>query len=286
MRNLLTTITLASLVLCFGSAEAQYTGKVSIDSVEAAAGEKVVLNINLSQNNAGISLVSIPIKFDEDNMTLDSVSFVGTLIPTDFIGQTYYDNSTGSTIISILPPLTVPTPYPAITATSGVLARVYMTVSGQANPGNYPVDSVYVDSVFSYLGVEMHLIRQVEFADNTGDNILLPMFDPGVVYLQDPTGVNDDNDGITLPAEFALEQNYPNPFNPMTIIAFALPKSGPVSLDLFNVLGQKVSTLVEGDFPAGQHEIEFDASGYPSGIYFYRLRNDSDRLTKKMTLLK
>ena len=89
-----------------------------------------------------------------------------------------------------------------------------------------------------------------------------------------------------LPTEYSLSQNYPNPFNPSTQIKFALPEQTRVNLTVFNVLGQKVVTLVDQDMDAGEHTVTFDADQYGSGVYFYRLATDNFRETKKMVLLK
>jgi hypothetical protein len=84
-----------------------------------------------------------------------------------------------------------------------------------------------------------------------------------------------------------LAQNYPNPFNPSTKIQFALPVGGNVTLKVFNLLGQEVQTLINNQvIPAGRHEVIFDASNLPSGIYFYRIHTDSFAQVKKMILLK
>ncbi|MCH9032435.1 MAG: carboxypeptidase regulatory-like domain-containing protein, partial [candidate division Zixibacteria bacterium] len=95
----------------------------------------------------------------------------------------------------------------------------------------------------------------------------------------------------TLPSDFALAQNYPNPFNPSTRIKFSLPSSGQVTLDIFNILGEKVATLADGFYEAGENEVIWDArsaSGakVASGIYFYRLRAGGRTLTKTMALMK
>lgn len=90
----------------------------------------------------------------------------------------------------------------------------------------------------------------------------------------------------TMPYSFNLDQNYPNPFNPSTAIRFSLPRAMIVRLEVFNVLGQNVATLVNGSLTAGQHEYTFDASALSSGIYFYRLQADDMIETKKMILMK
>jgi hypothetical protein len=76
---------------------------------------------------------------------------------------------------------------------------------------------------------------------------------------------------VTVPKVFALEQNYPNPFNPSTIIKFSLAADSKVSLTVFDVLGQEVSNLINGNLSAGLHEINFNASNINSGVYFYRI---------------
>jgi len=83
-----------------------------------------------------------------------------------------------------------------------------------------------------------------------------------------------------------LEQNYPNPFNPSTVIGFGLPTASQVNLQVFNILGQSVVTLVDRPMDAGWHEVEFDGGELPSGIYFYRLRHENGNLTRKMILVK
>jgi sugar lactone lactonase YvrE len=89
-----------------------------------------------------------------------------------------------------------------------------------------------------------------------------------------------------LPARFALYSNYPNPFNTTTTIAFDLPKPTNVVIDIYNILGQRVTRLVERPFPAGRHQARWNASSASSGIYFVRINTGSDIAVKKMLLLK
>ena len=96
-----------------------------------------------------------------------------------------------------------------------------------------------------------------------------------------------DDDGNTLPTKFALLQNYPNPFNPTTTISYQLVAVSNVDLSIYNILGQKVVTLVSAKKPAGSFMVEWDASGFSSGIYFYRLETDKGFVqSKKLILLK
>jgi len=88
------------------------------------------------------------------------------------------------------------------------------------------------------------------------------------------------------PTTFALYQNYPNPFNPSTMIRFSMPVSGNVALNVFNTLGEKVATLLNGQMEAGYHEVSFDAKNLPSGLYFYEIKTGDFSSIKKMILMK
>ncbi len=99
------------------------------------------------------------------------------------------------------------------------------------------------------------------------------------------------NADLTLPGQFRLYQNYPNPFNPTTEMRFSLPRAVHVTLNVYNILGQEIISLVDGVLNAGEHSVVWDgldASGRPvaSGIYFYRLESDDFTDKKKMILLK
>ncbi|MBI1934017.1 MAG: T9SS type A sorting domain-containing protein [Ignavibacteriales bacterium] len=89
-----------------------------------------------------------------------------------------------------------------------------------------------------------------------------------------------------LPAKFSLEQNYPNPFNPTTEINFSIPKSGNVTLKIFDAVGQEVATLINEFKPAANYKINFNASNLTTGVYFYRLEANNLLQTKKMLLIK
>lgn len=99
------------------------------------------------------------------------------------------------------------------------------------------------------------------------------------------TGLFDQ--GRSVISGFRLLQNYPNPFNPTTLIGYRLSAAGKVELSIYNILGQKVATLVNERKPAGEYTLQWDASNFPDGMYFYRLKVGPNLIeTKKMLLLK
>ena len=93
-------------------------------------------------------------------------------------------------------------------------------------------------------------------------------------------------EGTIVPQTLALEQNYPNPFNPLTQINFSLPVNGKTELTVYNILGQKVKTLVNKVMPAGIYHVQFNAESLATGTYVYELRAGNKVIRKRMILLK
>jgi hypothetical protein len=104
-------------------------------------------------------------------------------------------------------------------------------------------------------------------------------------WLASVTGVND-NTSAAVPTAFSLEQNYPNPFNPSTTLQYSVSTTSHVVLEVFNVLGQSVARLVDGNMPPGIYHATFDASKFSSGIYMYLLTAGDFVQTRKMVLMK
>ncbi|HWA06113.1 MAG TPA: PQQ-dependent sugar dehydrogenase, partial [Ignavibacteria bacterium] len=103
-----------------------------------------------------------------------------------------------------------------------------------------------------------------------------------VKLLPDPLGINNNNE----PSDFKLEQNYPNPFNPQTSISYSITEQKFISIKVFDIIGKEIVTLVNENRPAGTYEVVWNALGFPSGVYFYRLTAGSFSEEKKMVLLK
>ena len=100
------------------------------------------------------------------------------------------------------------------------------------------------------------------------------------------TPIESRLDGEILPAVFRLAQNYPNPFFSTTVIRFDLPSSERVLLEVFDLMGRKISTIVNNTLKAGSHQVVWQVSDLPSGIYFYRLESESHTASKSMVLLR
>ncbi len=137
---------------------------------------------------------------------------------------------------------------------------------GEGGYGNNHIVNVNDSQAESYLYIAFGSINPVYYSDWT--------YTPGVA-------VSD-----VVPAEYALNQNYPNPFNPVTTIAYRIPENTGVQLNVYDMSGRRVRTLVNEYANAGSYEVSFDASGLPSGVYFYRLDAGSHSTVKKMVLMK
>ncbi len=125
--------------------------------------------------------------------------------------------------------------------------------------------------------------------DSNGNQSALSNVSSAEAGINISTDLDDSNNN--LPKEFSLAQNYPNPFNPTTTIGFSLPKTSYVKLNIYNIEGKKVKSLVDNSLPAGQHLITWDGtnsdgSKTATGIYIYRIVTDTYTAANKMVLLK
>jgi len=103
-----------------------------------------------------------------------------------------------------------------------------------------------------------------------------------IAIKDNPNSVNEEE----LPSEYKLEQNYPNPFNPSTTIKFSLPERSEVNLSIYNLLGQEIEKLFQGEKEAGSYEYVFENKSLSTGVYFYVLESQKVRLSRKMMLIK
>ncbi len=103
-------------------------------------------------------------------------------------------------------------------------------------------------------------------------------------FLFSPATAIDDL--VEIPDMYFLSENYPNPFNPTTLFKYGIPEAAHVNIEIYDVLGRRVETLVDEDQEAGYHQVTFDGDGYSSGMYFFKMAAGDYNETKKMTLIK
>jgi hypothetical protein len=110
---------------------------------------------------------------------------------------------------------------------------------------------------------------------------------PNVIYnITEGQTISVNNNRKILSEKYSLSQNYPNPFNSMTNIKWQMLNAGIAKIVVFDILGKEIATIVNGKFNPGAYQVKFDASNYPSGIYFYKLTTDNFSETKKMLMIK
>jgi hypothetical protein len=184
---------------------------------------------------------------------------------------------------------------------------------GLANAGTVPYDTTQTDSGYT-LELQIHLDSLGFTSSVESLQVLIDIFDPDgypagagawvgpdsrsyyktwwgsewgpvtrTIHLAPLTGVQEEKG---LPTTYSLQQNYPNPFNPATTIKYGIPLQSFVTLKLYNMLGQEVAVLVNGEQHAGYYSVNFNANALASGLYFYRLQTGAFSATKKMMLVK
>ena len=234
---------------------------------------KVVVAINVT-NDEPITALDVPLKYGnpDDGVILDRVEFPADSRIKDFQFKFAKINDKAKTVLiglvssaqtleEDMQPGTGPVAYLHFTVTDDRLAELTLDTDNSKAPQH-----------------TLTLIENRVVGENGRDVIdFKPGFTPTKIEL------NKLGAGATLPKEYALRGNYPNPFNARTIISFALPKDTRVSLDIYNILGQKVKTLVDGVMAAGYHNVEWNGTdhnglGVSSGVYLYKLQ---DPLTLK-----
>ena len=157
-------------------------------------------------------------------------------------------------------------------------------------------DNEYPKVLYTNNGGNSWIIQNTPIPGIPGDDIFSIFFydanngwltaDYGRICHTTNGGVWVKNISTEVPSSFSLKQNYPNPFNPTTNIRFDLPKSGNVKLVVFDALGREVVTLVNEQLKPGTYEVDWNGSGYPSGVYFYQLTTGEFSDTKKMLMIK
>lgn len=245
-----------------------------IDDISVFAGDDFEIPLYL-HNELPLNAIQIPLKYPSANIVIDSITTTGLRGEIATLANYSFDNPENKLLISLT--FTEEEPLPAGT---GELARLHFS----ALPGGLPSTTLLDTTIYNNIDFYVMLGKLFDFVK------AYPRFIPAEITVDIATDADDQQPG-TLPREFALNQNRPNPFNPNTTISFALPKSSLVRIEVYNILGQRVRSLVNRELPAGEHQIDFDGRdesrhSLASGIYFYRIKAGKFNDSRKMILLK
>jgi hypothetical protein len=250
--------------------QALVAGKVSL-------GDNRTVTVPLSiSNDDNLMAIDIPLKFS-DGVTLKEVNFENTRVSYFDLKVSRIDNVNKTVVIGLVSQLT-PTRKPELSAGTGPVANLVFEVTdptvSQLSLETVKLENPHHSLVFIY--------HTWDASGQIGQQRVEPTFDKTAFAL---------TAGAGLPQSFDLKQNYPNPFNPTTEISFDLPAASKVELTVYNVLGQQVKSLLNGDMPAGSHTVTWDGTttdgnSAASGMYFYRISADKFEMTRKMMLLK
>ncbi|MEE8149921.1 MAG: FlgD immunoglobulin-like domain containing protein, partial [candidate division Zixibacteria bacterium] len=222
-------------------------------------------------NSATLTMDSAVPSADFDDMELGPFFFLDESLATTNDSQVAFASAVG--IVNLFPS----------SPSWQYVCTYYMTMTNWSGSSSLTIDTIQILPAF---GSTEYFFQPV------GGSAYKPVWG-GPINIT-PTSVEEVIPG-ELPSSFQLNQNFPNPFNPSTTISFDLPTRSKVTLKVFNLLGQEVSTLIDKDLPANSYKVEWDGrseSGAPvaSGIYFYKLIAEADNNafveTKKMMLLK
>jgi Secretion system C-terminal sorting domain len=173
-----------------------------------------------------------------------------------------------------------------LSAQTAQLAKMYL----EAATGNAVTVTVAPEQVAYFLAAAMDIV-QPDYAEELSLTLnhikeVMESYSGKTSASLNGDGVNEKGLSETKLTEYSLNQNYPNPFNPTTSISYSLPVDAYVSLKIYNMLGQEIATLVDGELSAGEHIATWNASDVPSGIYICRIHAGTFSATKQLMLVK
>ena len=167
--------------------------------------------------------------------------------------------------------------------------KIMYRYANQTTPTTFAAP-VQISQFYPQPSIKRYIPSLFEYYDTGGDlGVIWVGIDGGARKLffdRYNAVVGISHNGSQIPDAFSLSQNYPNPFNPATKIDFAVPVNGFVSVKVYDLLGREVAALVEKEMKAGIYTVDFDASKFSSGVYFYRLNSGKFTATKKMILVR
>lgn len=251
--------------------------RIAVAKATVNADNTITVPVDIT-NQDGLMAIDLPLTWNE-GVTLKQVSFADTRVDYFDMKIANINNAKRQVIIGLVTQLS-PEPKPMLKAGSGTIANLVFEVTDPT------VSQIDVEAVKLTSPNHSPMFVYHSMVNGVGQHTKVDLnFERATV------STNGAASSSGLPTVYSLGQNYPNPFNPTTEINFALPQAGDVELSVFNLLGQKVTTLVNEAMPAGNHTVTWDGTSesggaVASGIYFYRISAGSFTETKKMMMLK
>lgn len=269
-------ITIALVLLICTSVYAAETNSLMAPKVRYDAG-RVVVPLELN-NEVAMTALDLPLQFSE-GVTLEEVTFEGTRSEGFDFKWANIDNAERTVVIGLIP--AIDGEKPDLAPGSGIIANLVFSVEDSWDMETIDVTPVELENPNHSL-----MFVYTEVVEGASHSLSMTPEFQGVSFAPSEVAGTE-----LLPGEFSLAQNAPNPFNPQTRISYDIPKATNVRLEIYNVLGQHVKTLVDEFQEPGSKSIIWDGrdnSGYTvsSGIYFYRMDAGEFSLTRKMMMLK
>jgi hypothetical protein len=232
-------------------------------NIKAQPGDTVLIPLNVSLHGQTLGSFNTSIQIDKSKLTYTGKYIGGTAVPWDngWVVSTNYDKngvlSIGATDLSgALDPI----------STDGTLIILKYVLNKQLTIGDSSIVTL------ANINASNSQLSQVAVVPQNGR-----------VLVSNITSVGQNSN---IPSEYSLRQNYPNPFNPSTQIEYSLKNDGKVTINIYNVLGEQVTSLINGFQAAGNYKVVWNASRFSSGIYFYRIKSGDFNQIKKMVLIK
>jgi hypothetical protein len=276
-RKLLVTLILVMFLVpaCMAADSFKFvTSKAAPDEIGQGEIDANRLIVPIDVTNAqDLVAMDIPLSFSE-GATVESITFTDR-VKTFEVQIANYDNEKREIVIGLISMVTGEKPDMA--AGSGAVAVVTFKLE-------HGVNSVEINPIEMQSPNHSLTYYWNDYTNGRAEvRSVHPEVEAGQVFYSNPE--------MAIPTKFALHQNSPNPFNPTTRVAFDMPAAGDVEITVFNVLGQRVTDLVNGYREAGSYEVIWDGKddagqSVASGVYFYRIKTDQFNDTKKMLLLK
>lgn len=247
---------------------------VWVDDAEIDPGQQFDITV-YAFNEHPLFKIKIPLEYHSDNIVFDSMTLTDTRSSSALITDAIADNVAKKMLLSLGFDNNL-----LLAQGTGPIAVLHFTCLPTGTTSTVSLDTTIegFGDFFFQLG-EFHGFLKT-----------YPDYIPGTITINISTGAGEQSP-VAVPRDYSLDQNFPNPFNPVTEILFGLPEKSRVTLEVFNILGQKIRTLIDNTLPAGMHSVTFDGldSGgreLASGVYLYRLRTEKFTQSRRMVLLK